>query len=251
MKIDRVIVSSNPNEEYINFWESVSKAWVKIVGIRPTLFVISNFDLGLSTEYGDVYYQAPNHKISTVPQSQIVRFFAATKFPNEVCLLSDLDMMPLQANYFTKSVEGLPNDKIVFYSSDAYTCGNPAYPAFPMCYIAALGSTFEDIVGSDINSFVGDVEGWMDKSYGWYTDEKVFYEKWSDWEKKLDNSIFLKRGFNAGVAETIKRIDRSEKSHHDEKLLKNGFYIDYHMPRPYNKHKAIIDKIYDCCVALG
>ena len=245
MKIDRIIVSSNTDESYIKFWEPVSKAWYELLGIRPTLFVISNFNLGLSEKYGDVYYQEPNIKFSTIPQSQIIRFFGATNFPNEVCLLSDLDMMPLQAEYYIKSIESVPKENIVFYSSDAYIFGNPAFPAFPMCYMAALGSTFSEIMGAKLENFNIEIEKWLSKNYGWYTDEKVFYEKWEEWGGKKDNSTFLQRGFNRGAPKTIKRIDRSNNSHYDEKLLKDGFYIDYHMPRPYGEYKETIDKIYD------
>ncbi|GIR20026.1 hypothetical protein CM15mP35_02870 [bacterium] len=37
MNIDKVILSSNDNPEYLDFWPIVSEAWINI-GVTPILF---------------------------------------------------------------------------------------------------------------------------------------------------------------------------------------------------------------------
>jgi len=243
MEIDRVILSSNDNRDYLEFWNIVSEAWSENVGIRPTLFVIGNEDLNLSTKYGDVYYQTPSDSVPSAQQAQIIRFFGTTLFPDDMCLISDLDMLPLQTRYFKDPVKSLDADNIIFYSADAYLPGNPAYPAFPMCYMCATGNTFEKILRSNIHNFIPEVETWMKHSYGWYTDEKVFFQKWWNWVDKDERTVFLRRGFNNGSAITIGRVDRSEASAYDEGMLSSGGYIDYHMPRPFSNYEEEINDI--------
>ena len=247
MKIDRVILSSNDNPKYLEFWDLVSEAWIKIGKIKPTLFVMSDKDLGLSTKYGEVIYQKPVSGVPTAQQSQIVRLFGTTKFPKEICLTSDLDMIPLQSRYFHDSVKGIPEDNIAFYSADAYLPGSPSYPAFPMCYMCASGETFAQVLGCSLSEFPEEVGEWMKHGHGWFTDEKVFYQKWNKWKDKDERTVHMRRGFNMGGPYTINRIDRPDGSMYDRELLYNGRYIDYHMPRPYSENKKKIDEIYRIC----
>jgi hypothetical protein len=115
-----------------------------------------------------------------------------------------------------------------------------------MCYLCSKGDNFKDIIDGDLNSFSTRVGEWMSYGYGWHTDEKVFYQKLMVWEEENKKTVFLRRGF--GVSNhpiTIARIDRSNNSEHRMSLLKKHFYVDYHMPRPYDKYKQTIDMICD------
>jgi len=246
MKIDRVILSTNDKKEYYDFWPLVSKRWSSW-GIKPELFVISEKDLDIDSSHGNVTYVNPARGFRTAQQSQIVRFFGAAKYEDEVCLISDLDMMPLDKDYFVKSIDNCEDDNIVFYSSDAYTPGNPAYPAYPMCYMAAKGSTFKQIIGSSFEDFSSSLRDWMAHGYGWFSDEKVFFEKLSAWSStNEDNIVLLRRGFNFGNdPHLIRRIDRGNGCLYNETFLKKKYYVDFHMPRPYETYKSVIDLIYN------
>tara|TARA_R100000008_G_scaffold84500_1_gene72045 strand:- start:4744 stop:5505 length:762 start_codon:yes stop_codon:yes gene_type:complete len=246
MKIDRVILSTNEKKEYYDFWPLVSQRW-KNWGITPELFVISDKDLEIDNAYGNVTYVEPIKGFSTAQQSQIVRFFGATKYKDDICLISDLDMMPLNKEYFLHSVSYCDDKKIVFYSSDAYTPGNPAYPAYPMCYMAAKGSTFEQIIGANFEEFSAEFKEWIAHGYGWFSDEKVFYEKLSNWSLlNKDNIMLLRRGFNFGNdPHFIRRIDRGNGCQYNDEFLKKKYYVDFHMPRPYKDFKNIIDFVYN------
>ena len=154
-------------------------------------------------------------------------------------------MLCLSKEYFLNSVELYDNDKLVIYSSDAYLPGNPAYPAYPMCYMAALGSKFKEIVGGDLDNFSEEVPKWMAHGHNWFTDEKVFYSKLKERQKEENDLVLLRRGFNNGNHPIfIRRIDRGNNCEVNENLLKENFYVDFHMPRPYKKYKSTIDHIY-------
>ena len=246
MNIDRVTIAVDGNKDYYQFWPFVARRWSSW-GVRPTLMVISEKKLDIDESLGDVKYIKPIADIPTKHQAQIIRFFAAASFPDDVCITSDIDMMHLNKEYFLGSVKNYDDDKIVIYSADAYPPGNFMYPAYPIGYNAAKGSTFREIIKGDLSTFSEDVKEWMSHGYEWYTDEKVFYIRLEEWQKQNKNrTVLLNRGFNISNSSlVIRRIDRDSNCQYNEDMLRNNFYIDFHMPRPYENYKDIIDNIYN------
>ena len=88
--------------------------------------------------------------------AQVIRFILPAFFPEEVCITSDIDMLPLSKNYFVKEIEKYPADSILILTSDAYGVDNK----FPMCYIVAKGKYFKLLIGLNdvrketINNFI-------------------------------------------------------------------------------------------------
>jgi len=246
MKIDRVILATDNNQEYYGFWPLVAKRWSSW-GIKPELFVIAQNNLNIDDTLGNITYIKPIKGFSSAQQAQIVRFFGATKYKDEVCLISDIDMMPLNKDYFVQNVADYDDNNIVFYSSDAYLPENPAYPAYPMCYMSAQGKTFEEIIKSNLSNFSLEFAEWMSHGHGWFTDERVFFKKLDSWKaNNQDRVVLLRRGFNmSNDPQTIRRIDRGNNSNYNKHFLDKNFYVDYHMPRPYKKYKNVIDLVYN------
>ena len=103
-----------------------------------------------------------------------------------------------------------------------------------MCYIAAKGRVFEEILQAKYQDFSTSFPQWIERGYGWDTDEKVFYEKWKE-SRFVDNSLLLKRTWPNGLAKN--RIDRVIMNQIDWNNLDK--YIDFHMLRPYSQNKEI------------
>ena len=61
MKIDRVILSTNNNPIYYEFWNPLSKLYLDNFGIKPTLIFLGDKNeissLKLSDEYGEIIHQ--------------------------------------------------------------------------------------------------------------------------------------------------------------------------------------------------
>lgn len=239
MKPTKAIVATNNNVMYYPFWNVVSKFWNKVIGIEPVLIFVGKENpnvLNLSDEYGEVFHFNPSdHELSysTVTMAQVIRHFGATKYPNEICILSDADMLPLKKEYyFNENTLNFDDQGVCFYSSDW-----PAPNRYPMCYIAAKGSVFEEIIGAHYDDFPEVIGKWIECGHGWDTDELIFYDKWKN-SKYKDNSLFLKRGWNrANIANN--RIDRVFLQNFDPTRLDQ--YYDYHMERPYFKSKKHIN----------
>jgi hypothetical protein len=233
MKIDFVIVSTDDNPLYSEFWPVVKNLWSNLVGIKPILVKISDTDEIIESDECIIHNLKKADGIKTGLQSQIARMFVTKYYKDSVCLTSDIDMLPLSKKYFTSDIENLNNDSMVIFSSDAYKNVN----RYPICYNAGKGSLFSEILQLDV-SFEEYCNRLLSLGWGWGTDELYF--------GKMINSYYdqskitkLNRGWSFGVAKD--RLDRIRWKY-DPNNFKDQF-IDSHSLRPYSTHKTQIDKI--------
>ena len=239
MRPTKAILAVDNNPIYYPFWNTVSKYWSEIIDIEPVLIYVGKESpsvLNLSEKYGQVHHlNTKDLQFKTSTMSQVVRHFGATLYPDDVCILSDIDMLPLNKDYFVNQKEVLEfnDDGICFYSSDA-----PAEKRFPMCYISAKGSVFSEIIKSNYDDFKNEVGKWINYGFGWNTDEMVFYDKWSK-SKFTNNSLMLNRGWKNNIASN--RIDRVVLGLVDWNRI--GEYYDFHMLRPFKNNELILNKI--------
>jgi hypothetical protein len=236
MKIDYVIMGSDSNPMYLDFWPIVSKVWKEKFNIVPVLGLICDEDSEMySDEYGIIKKFKKIDNVDVGLQSQIVRLFLP-KFLNGSCLISDIDMMPLSVDYFNKNSEELNYENIVIYSSDNPECLREKM--YPMCYILSHSEVFKKIFKLDVD-WTFFTEELKNRNQGWYTDQKFIYEKINDYHSENKNCVFLNRGWN-GVADN--RIDRINWNYDIEKL-KMGYYIDSHLLRPYKRYETEINNL--------
>ena len=232
MKIDYVIISSDTNTMYSDFYPIVSKKWNEL-GFDVIYLKIDNHETDLQhTEYGLMKTFKAIDGIDTGFQSQVVRIYTSMLFTeSKNIMMSDIDMLPLNANYFSQNAATASNDSVLIYSGQPYD-----NPYFPSCYILGntniLKSVFE--LENNYSDFIKKLANYSNCE--WNTDEHYMYDKLIKYDKK----IILERDFN-------RRVDRINndmwKYPIDENLLNTGYYIDSHMIRPYNKHKKEIGKL--------
>lgn len=226
--IDRVILASNENPMYLNFWPLVSQAWNKRIGVRPTLFLIDEHNLPVDTTYGDVIRIKPIPGVSTASHAQIIRLLAPIYFENEISLISDIDMLPLDKEYFVNSVKNIPDTMFVIYRDLAY--GKNA-SRFPMCYNAGKGYLFKEIFNiKSVEEIPAIIKRWMAKGLGWDTDELMLYAHTRQWPRFKTHCILL-----GHTVVDDQRIDRARWGY-DKAKLKSNYYIDAHMVRPLDKY---------------
>lgn len=231
-KIDRVIISTNLNPMYYQFWPLVAKMWSHF-GIKPTLALIAPEGTPIDTSIGEVYRFDPIPNLPTSTQAQAMRLLLPAYFEDEVCLISDIDMIPLNKQYFEESIKGLPDNAFVVYRDQAY---GENFPQYPMCYLAAKGKTFKDLFNIDsIHNIPRILQDWIARGYGWQTDEKILYTTLNNWAEK--EKRFIKLGHSGRP-----RVDRGDWQY-DPLLVQKGHYIDSHLLRPYDQYKKEIDTL--------
>lgn len=239
LTLTRVILATDANENYIQFWPVVAKAWQEIVGIRPTLALIASNDINVDESLGDVIRFAPIKNVPTALYAQCIRLLLPAIFPDDVCIISDMDMIPLQKNYFTDPIKDIPHDHIAVYRSKTLL----RYKQYPMCYVAAKGCLFADIFNiNDKNQIPEIIQQWSKTfSSAWDTDQKLLYEHITRWNKFATHCTLLDV--------PVKRIDRAHWGY-NQQLLNANMYTDCHCPRPYNKYKISIDTILEQAIAF-
>lgn len=235
MEIHKVIFASDDNPTYLEFWHLTAKLWQHF-GFHPVLMKIGEKNhMPRETAYGTVIDIKASDLASTALQSQIVRMWGAKYFPNENCLISDIDMFPCQRSYFADNAAPHSDDKVIIYSADAYGDTDLRYP---MCYILANSNTFNEII--DYNrSYEDFVKECVDTNWGWNTDELYFAAKLKE-KIKNERKVLLNREWPNGIA--LNRLDRVSW-HYKYTDLRDHKFIDCHSLRPKKFYEAQIQEI--------
>jgi hypothetical protein len=237
MKINYVLLSSDENPLYLDFWPIVSKFWLEKFKITPILGLICDEDTSLiKTEYGFVKKFKKIEGVSVGLQSQVVRFFLS-KDIDGYCIISDIDMLPLSREYFSNVEDQLTPENIIIYSSNHKEC--LINNEYPMCYVSAHNKTFEKILEID-GTWIEFVKKLNTRNQGWSTDQKYLFEKVNQHRNNDKNNVLLlEREWNSNPD---KRIDRGNWRYVPE-LVTSGYYIDSHLLRPYNEYKQQINDL--------
>ncbi len=231
---ERVILSAGAHPMYLEFWPIVAKAWKEHIGLKPTLALIAPDDVFADESFGDVIRFTPLPGVPSSFYSQIIRLLIPVLYPDEVCILSDIDMLPISKVYYTNLISNVPDNFFVVFNDRAY--GTKA-KQYPICYNVAKGATFREIFGiSSIDEIPAKIQEWYAFKIGWTADEVLLYWLLRKWHGYPDRLKLL--GYETGN----QRIDRS-KWQFDQRLLKAGYYIDSHMLRPYHQYKNQIDQL--------
>lgn len=244
MKIDNVILASNDNQNYLEFWPIVSSAW-KRMGVNPILIYTGKKKINLEGDVVHFYIE----NIDPVFVAQNIRILAPSLFPNSNSITADIDDLPLSKKYFIDNVKEVPDKMFV-----VYRWGFITETMIPICWTLANGETWKEIF--NINSekdIVNKIASWYPIIYkkghkNWYTDQLKLKKYISKFQKKNPNRIIY---FNDQTLH-FNRIDRDEIRSVIYNLENNKvIYTDYHMPIPYNQYKNLINKIYEQSIKNG
>jgi hypothetical protein len=166
---DRVIVSSDDSPMFLNFWPCVSRAWLKFFDIQPTLALVSNRPdthplFSRLRQFGEVYKIEPVSGIPISNQAKLARFILASKMHDQVCMIEDIDTIPLQRNFVEALVKRRKPQNLLAVGHEVYEiAGSKQHRGkFPISNITAEGEVFKKLINpyglcdsALIESFVG------------------------------------------------------------------------------------------------
>lgn len=241
MKIDYAVVSSDSNPFYLDFWPIVAKMWKVKFNITPVLIYIDEKDVPIDATYGIVEKWKPVAGVPTYLQCLWSRYWYPSTKPDSVCIMSDIDMLPLSPWYYQGQIETIPDHKHVHINPCIET-----YGSIPSCYHIAKGSTYkktlelpdswEKSVVDLNNSGLGSDPGFhLAGKTGWFADER--YATLMMQKNKEDVVLIPRIGGQNG-----RRIDRPNWYYNPE-LIKSDWYFDSHSIRPVSMYGAEIMKI--------
>lgn len=255
MRVNRVILVSNDNPMYFQFWNKLSYTYKIKFGINPTLIYFGQKDdltkLNLLEDYGEIIVY-DNLKNIEPWQYTWALFYFTKRYLNDVCVIMGIDQIPLGTFFLKDCVEHIDDYNYVMLIDNQYKLENKHPKKWdengfsPSAYHIAKGSTFLDIYKFEetfedelkkisehnLPTMWGNRWG-MDEAYSShilmnYEDRKRIY----DLSKTYD---FLNR-----------RIDcyRNIEVPYDINLMNQNFYIECHSVRPYSNHTKYLDKLF-------
>jgi hypothetical protein len=232
------IVASDDNPTYYTFYPLVRKFW-GLLGIKTIFIFIGEILPESLTQYADeiiLFKPVPN--IHTAFQAQCIRvMYPALINSQESVITSDMDIIPLNKDYFTHPSTKYKNTSFVVYRN----CIADQLQ-YPICYCLAKPSVWKNIFKieneSDICNllrewYTSDYEISSPNSIGWAQDQLQLFKYVNEWEGE---KILL-----SDDDTKFKRLDRLDDLNGIDRL--DSSYTDFHMPRPYERYKHLIDDI--------
>ena len=251
---DKVVVSTDENPDFIDFIPIVSTAWKKFFPeAELAIAFVTDRDEEDETvqkmrQYGDVGLFATVPDVPTSNQAKICRHLMAARQGSSVCMLEDVDTIPLQRAFFEERTSSHEAGKILAVGREVY--GNTqGYNNFPMSTATATGNVFREIFGDKedseiVSSFVGKIK-YFDKEdisqpYPHFSDEYLLRVLI---EEGAGDVIHIRRGVDVRT----QWIDRSFWSVDIDKL-NAGQYVTCNFLRnmrdQFSEIKPIADYIY-------
>lgn len=268
MKIDRVIFTLNNNPKYVPFWNVNSYVWKHKFKIQPTLIFNGTKEeldnCSFSFEYGDFLLVDRIEDVSESSPDWSVTwalFWAATQFPEETCVFSGIDQIPI-GNLFFEKIKEIEDEKLVVGFADAYKKYTPSTLGYfntvtnvlyPSSHLVGKGKLFKEIFEIDDSWETEIRKVYNSKSRYhlqnnfyrgklWGLDECYASEKISIYNKpKMIHylEIFWDYWFK-------NRIDLQSLTNnkYDLNLVKEGYYSEF-TTKKFTSDKLTIDSIVD------
>lgn len=249
---DRIIVSCD-DSHFKYFWIIVSKAWKKYYPDKKiSLAFVTNRDenneLVLKMkEFGDVHLFPVIDKIPVANQAKMARHILAGEFGNEVCMIEDIDTIPLQTDFIDRILSQRPLNKLLLVGSEVYKGNGSDEGKIPISNITGESFLIKKIVNPKNLNLIDLYNSWtnievFDKK------EAINNEIFSDeslWRVLLNSSDISKNDFltierNVNVRKYW--IDRSWWNI-DIHRLKKDDYVVCNFPRPFLDNLKIIEPI--------
>lgn len=218
MKTKTVILSTNDDENYLDYLPYVQQAWNNL-GWNTATFYLGKKEINSdSTNQIIKIKQFEGAREATVVQ---VYRLLAHNFVHGLIMTSDVDMMPL-SNYWNPD-----SDKFTCYGKDLT---NDVH--YPICYISSPDYLWKELIPeSSIGELLNKYPQHKSEDFNkwWFTDQDIVTGRLSNFDLTS-----IPRGMENGLASG--RIDRDQwfLTKHISKTKK----IDAHLPRPFNKAEA-------------
>jgi hypothetical protein len=254
---NKVLFSSNDDSTYYSFWPIVSSTWKTLFpGIITELYFVTDREEDDELiidfrRYGNVFLLKPKARIHTAIQGKLGRLFGATFQTNNIVQVNDIDLLPLQSDYYLRCLSRRKVNELLLIGRDFYL-GGKFDGKCPMINTTAEGYVWKKLLNPLNLSWLG----WLD--YLTEVEEINGYENVLNEPKQFSDESLIKsilttiENTNKDIARCVideyepaigkdeskwKRLDREKgiKVMYDESFdIYN--YIDAHLPRPLSEN---------------
>lgn len=255
---DRIIVSCD-DTEFKQYWYIVYKAWKKFYPtIKTTLGFVTNRDyndelvMEMKKHYDDVIILKPVENVPTANQAKVARHYLATTYNSEVCMVEDIDTIPLQKEFIDRITSSRKPETLlaVGYEILENTEHHGKFPISNMTAESYIYQKFfnpkklswEELIKSFIDLRKFDHKEAINVDKNIFSDESLVRVLVSRWSPDFYNITRVRRDvdiFNYWIDRSWWKIDLNK--------LNNGEYVFCNFLRPfkdnYVKIKPVVDYI--------
>jgi hypothetical protein len=237
----RIILSSD-DSYYINFLPLVSQAWSKFFDISISCIVVSEKSKDYFSrfdKYADLTIVKPVNGIPKSSQGMTARLWLASLYSEDLCIINDLDLIPLQSEYVNDLISKKPINSLLAVGAEDHFKNSEDKGKFPMGYCMGEGNIFHEIVNPLNLSY----EDWIKSFIGmriFDSKEDVSKEPPEYSDESLIRALINKSNVNVchvplGYKMYVDTIDRYKWNINIDRLYRKD-YIDAHMLRPFHNY---------------
>lgn len=253
MRLSHVLLSSDLNPRYLEYWPLAAEAWRAIADLEPVLVLVAQAHNVPDALRGDERVQVvdPVPGLHTALQAQCIRLLypALLETGGGAVVTSDVDMVPLSAGYFHHHASRVGERQFLAYRSmllDAHE--------IPICYNAALPAVWSEIFGvRTLDDARTKLAEWgagvpydgVPGSRGWTTDQLTLYEVLVERGRThrdvwiLDDRFAGNRRLNLELESPALVTDAIRRR------LVHGRYTDFHLLHPRSQYESFNRSVVD------
>jgi len=233
MKLTTVISSVNDNAEYYMFIPKQIKFWNKF-NIRFIAVFVGILPPALEPYRDNIIVWDTMLYLNTVYLGQNLRMYYAALLdlpPGEGVMLTDMDMLPMNATYYTSGLESFTDDDFIYYrhieGNEIFMCYNTAHPSlWSKLFNIKSRADIENRLFKEYNFAFNGTPG----TNGWFTDQYIMYNTLKDDSRLRILNRPIKR---LEMDEFVERLQNGETNF-------VGEYDDAHFHRSYYQNEQLI-----------
>tara|TARA_B110000259_G_scaffold169646_2_gene199713 strand:+ start:5545 stop:6312 length:768 start_codon:yes stop_codon:yes gene_type:complete len=251
MRLTNVLTATDTNPLYYKFVPIFVKTWKKLFpDINIHIILISDTmipELEPYSKYIKLFPPIPNVKSSFIAQNIRLLYPCLIKSEGGI-LITDMDIIPMNRDYYTEPIKNISDDKFVCYRQLECVGKNEMVICYNIAHRNVWRSVFSIKTEADIVYMIQTVlynnmefVGHKEMPF-WITDQLYLFNSTQNWNKNVNvNKLVI---LNDNFCK-FKRLDRGNFPNSTvlSNSIQTGQYSDYHMCRPYDKYKQINDNI--------
>jgi hypothetical protein len=232
MKLTTVLGSVNLNPNYYLFIPKQIKFWGRH-GIRFIAVIAGDYIPKELLPYSaNIFLWKKNKEINSVFLGQHLRIYypALLDLPDdELCMITDMDMLPIHSTYFKNDIEQFTSDDWIYYNklidNQIIMCYNAANPK---TWSNVFNIKSEDDIESRLRETYDPIYEGKPSGRGWFSDQEIMY-------KSLINNSNLKV-----LNKPIKRLETWDFRNMIKRKNINLNFDDIHFHRSFQKNIGLI-----------
>jgi hypothetical protein len=238
MKLTTVVASVNNNPEYYLFIPKQIAFWKKMNVNFVAIFVGDKIPDELKNCIDNIILWDKNRDLHSAYVAQNIRIYIPALFnlpPDEMCMITDMDMLPANDKYYKQGLECYNKDAFIYYrnidfeNKQIYMCYNAAHPStwakvFNIYSAADIETRITENYQTSYNGRPGDS--------GWFIDQEIMFRHLINY-----SDLFV-------LNRELLRLEVYQYQYNIENGIDNFIsnYDDIHFHRSYsNNEKLILD----------